>query len=310
MKSIATRQETQPLDALSCRMLEATQAWVFKSAITIEDLPSIGPSALAQQVKDQRQRQQALQFLILMPYLDTKVDPSEVALVNAFSKALNLAPQTLKSLRLVQNRKLKQLLMGYTWRSFSAILPGQGLRQKLKITAGALRQYFGDQRIAQQYQALESLPTGTLGRELYQYYRERNFPLPGERKSLSEFLIGHDLVHLLSGIGTDMEGEITVAGFEAGMSRSQFGFELLLEVILDFHLGLEYTTMGLLEAGYNHLNPDALMQAYARGLQMQFDLLDPAWDFKAIFDQPITELRRIYRIPELPQGTPAVLASM
>ncbi|MGB7413482.1 MAG: hypothetical protein WA902_04660 [Thermosynechococcaceae cyanobacterium] len=115
--------------------------------------------------------------------------------------------------------------------------------------------------------------------------------------------MGHDLVHLLSDIDTDMEGEITVAGFEAGMSRSEFGFELLLEVILDFHLGLEYTTMGLLESGRNQLNPDALMQAYARGLQMPFDLLDPAWDFRAVFDQPITELRQRYQIPEQPQET-------
>ena len=47
----------------------------------------------------------------------------------------------------------------------------------------------------------------------------------------------HDLIHVLSGIDTSPVGEIVVAGFEAGMSSSQFGFELLLEVVLDFHLG-------------------------------------------------------------------------
>ncbi len=304
MKTIATLEERRPLDQTSRSMLEATQTWVFKSAIAIDDLTSIVPKDLALQVKDHHQQQQALQFLILMPYLDMEVDAREVALVNQFAEALGLTPQTLKSLRLVQARKFKQLLLGYTWRSFSAILPGEGWWQKLKITFTASRQYLGDKRVAQRYQALESLPTGTLGRELYQYYRDRNFPLPGERKSFSEYLIGHDLVHLLSGIGTDMQGEITVAGFEAGMSRSQFGFELLLEVILDFHLGLEFTTMGILEAGSNHLDPNALMQAYARGQQMSFDLLDPAWDFETVFAQPISELRELFQIPERSQEAP------
>ena len=80
------------------------------------------------------------------------------------------------------------------------------------------------------------------------------------------------------------------------MSNSEFGFELLLEVILDFHMGLKFTTMGILEAGVNHLKPKALMAAYARGLQMSFDLLDPAWDFKTALDQPIEQLRQQYQL--------------
>lgn len=299
MKTVATLQDTRPLDAISREMLEATRDWVLKEkAIVIDDLASISPTELAQQVQDQRQRQQALQFLILMPYLDTQVDASEVQLVNGYAAALQLAPHTLRSLRLVCDRKLLPLLLGYTWRSIATILPGRGFWQKTKIVFSAIRQYWGDAKVAQRYQALASLPVDTLGRELYCYYRDRHLPLPGEPKSFSELIVGHDLVHLLSGIGTDMAGEITVAGFEAGMNRSEFGFELLLEVILDFHMGIKFTTMGILETGHNHLNPSALMQAYASGLQMQFDLLDPAWDFKAVLDQPIANLRQLYQLPK------------
>ena len=89
-----------------------------------------------------------------------------------------------------------------------------------------------------------------------------------------------------------------VGGFEAGMSRSEFGFELLLEVLLDFHLGLEFSTVGIIEPECNHLNPSALMEAYSRGLQLQFDLLDPDWNYKAVFNQPINELRKQYGISE------------
>lgn len=300
MKTVATLQGTRPLDAISREMLEATRDWVFQeSSIEIDDLAIVSQTEFAQQVQDQRQRQQALQFLILMPYLDTQVDAAEVQLVKAYAAELQLAPHTLKSLQLVGDRKLSQLLFGYTKRSIANILPG-GIWQKAKLVFSAIRQYWGDAKVAQRYQGLESLPADTLGRELYGYYRDRHFPLPGEPKSFSELIVGHDLVHVLSGIGTDMSGEITVAGFEAGMSRSEFGFELLLEVILDFHLGLKFTTMGILDPGRNQLNPTALMQAYAKGLHMQFDLLDPAWDFKAVLDQPIANLRRAYQLTEQP----------
>lgn len=312
MKTVATLDGTRSLDSISCEMLEATRDWVFKDAIAIDSLDLISPANLADQVQDRRQRQQALQFLILMPYLDTQVDAAEVELVNAFAVALDIAPHTLRSLKLVRDRKLRRLLVGYTWRSLVAVLPGRGFWQKVNVILSSIRQYIGDEQVARRYQVLEQLPAGTLGRELYQYYRDRNFPLPGEKKSFSEALVSHDLVHLLSGIGTDMEGEITVAGFEAGMNRSEFGFELLLEVILDFHLGLEFTTMGVLDAGRNHLKPHDLMRAYAQGLQMQFDLLDPAWDFRDVLEQPITQLRQQHKIPELsttPEiqtGTPVV----
>lgn len=303
MKTVATLQNTRPLDAISCEMLEATCDAVFKASVTIDTLPSISPTDFANQVQEQQQRQQALQFLILMPYLDTQVDVAEVELVNAYAKALELAPHTLKSLRLVCDLKLNQLLVGYTRRTIANILPGHGVWQKLKVIFSAFRQYWGDKQVAQRYQALRLLPDNTLGKELYRYYRDRNFPLPGEKKSFSEVLVGHDLVHLLSGIGTDMTGEIIVAGFEAGMSNSEFGFELLLEVVLDFHMGFKFTTMGVLESGVDHLKPKALMEAYARGLHMSFDLLDPAWDFKTVLDQPIDKLRQQYQLLPFPQVT-------
>ncbi|MEM9006914.1 MAG: hypothetical protein AAGE59_25720 [Cyanobacteria bacterium P01_F01_bin.86] len=274
-----------------------------KKSIVIDDLTILSPQEFAQQVQDQRQRQQALQFLILMPCLDTQVDASEVQLVNAYRAALQLAPHTLKSLQLVSDRKFWQLLLGFTWRMIAHTYPGLGFWQKTKFVFSGIRQYWGDAKIVQLYQALSSLSKATLGRELYDYYRDCHLPLPGEPKSANELIIGHDLVHVLSGIGTDKEGEITVAGFEAGMSRSEFGFELLLKSILDFHLALKPPTiMGILDSGHNHLNPSALMQAYSRGLQMQFDTLDPTWDFRAVFDQPISTLRPLHQQPDQISG--------
>ncbi|MBE9029657.1 hypothetical protein IQ266_07935 [filamentous cyanobacterium LEGE 11480] len=105
------------------------------------------------------------------------------------------------NLRLGRDRKLKQLLVGYTGRVLSAMWLGQGL------WGAPYSQYLGDQRVARIHQALADLPADTLGRSLFDYHRDRNSPWPGEKKGFSEALVSHDRVHFLSGIGTDMECE-------------------------------------------------------------------------------------------------------
>ena len=160
----------------------------------------------------------------------------------------------------------------------------------------AIHQYLGDPQVANQYRSLKELPAGTLGRALWDYYCDRNFPLPGEKGSFSEILVPHDLIHLLSGLDTSPEGEIAVAGFEAGMSRSEFGFELLLEVILDFHLGLNFTTMGILDPSQNKFVPDAVMRAFAQGTKVSQDLFSPDWPFWHMLDQPIETIQQRYKI--------------
>ena len=296
MKTVATLQGQQDLHPLSRSMLQATQKHVLNVDLLIETLPIVNPATLAHELKDHRHRQLALQFLILMPYLPMQVQKQDVALVNKFAKALQLCPHTLQSLNQVQAGHLERLLLGYSVRSVSEFLPG-GWLQKGKSIVSAIHQYVGDARVAQQYQSLEELPAGTLGRGLFDYYRDRNLPLPGEKGSFSEILVPHDLIHLLSGLDTSPEGEIAVAGFEAGMSRSEFGFELLLEVILDFHLGLNFTTMGILDPSQNKFVPDAVMWAFVQGTKVSQDLFSTDWPFWHMLDQPVETIRQQYHLP-------------
>ena len=295
MKTVATLQGQQDLHPLSRDMIQAAQDHLLHVKVPIETLPIIRPERLAHDLKGHKHRQLALQFLILMPYLSMQVQPADVELVYQFAESLQLCPHTLQSLKLVEAGQLRRLLYGYTVRSFAELLPG-GWLQKGKSIMSAIHQYVGDPRVAKQYRSLENLPTGTLGRALLDYYGDGNFPLPGEKGSFSEILVPHDLIHILSGIDTSPVGEITVAGFEAGMSSSQFGFELLLEVILDFHLGLNFTTMGILDPSQNKFIPDLVMQAFVQGTKVSQDLFSPNWPFWDMLDQPIDRIRQRYAI--------------
>ena len=136
---------------------------------------------------------------------------------------------------------------------------------------------------------------GTLGHTFFLFYRDRGFPLPGEKGGFSELFVSHDLTHVLSGFNTDMDGEVNIAAFQAGMSRTEYGWEMLMEMILDYHLGLHFTTAGFVEPGRGHFHPEEVLKGYERGLGCSVDLIAD-WDYWAVMDQPLAALRDRYGI--------------
>ncbi len=55
--------------------------------------------------------------------------------------------------------------------------------------------------------------------------------------------MNHDCCHILGDFNTDTQREMNVAAFQAGLFTDGFGFESLLEVMLDFHLGKSFPTI-------------------------------------------------------------------
>lgn len=296
MKAVALAHGEAELGTIDRDMLVATARHVLHEDVDVDALDPIAPDRLAAALPDPERREQAVQFLVLMPYLDGVVDPTEVAKVDEFASALGVAPDTLHSLHQVRDRRMKRLLWDYSRRSLaSGIVPGDGFFGKLRTVIESFHQYRGDASVARSYYRYESFPEGTLGRVFYDFYRARGFPIPGEKGSFSEVLVPHDLAHILGGFNTDMKGEMDVAGMEAGMSNSGIGYELLLEVILDFHLGIAFTTAGLLEPGVGHFHPDSVMAGFELGSKMNVDLL-AGWDWHGVMGEDVADLRARYGI--------------
>lgn len=296
MKAVALAHEPAELTAIDRAMLRATAEHVLQIDADPDTVATVDAEALAEAVPDAKKRGQALEFLILMPYLQGEVDPHRVAEVDRYAAALGVHRDTLTSLHQVRDDRMKRLQFDYFRRSMHTdLFPGDGMLAKIRTAAEAFHQFRGDAKVAERYAAYASFEKGTLGRTFADFYRDRNFPLPGEKGSFSEFIVPHDLSHILGGFNTDMAGEMDVAGMEAGMAKTPFGYELLLEVILDFHLGLPFTTMGLLKPGKGNFHPDSVMRGFEIGARMSIDLMS-GWDWHADMDQPVPRLRERYGI--------------
>ena len=295
MRTVATIDGTIPFDAVSREMLSATRDHVLHHDVDVDSLENIAPAALAGELAGTEVRERAIQFLVLTSYLPLEVDPDEVSIVDSFSTALGVSTDMLRDLHRVRDHKLKRLAFDYVRRGLKEFLPHDTAWQRLRRIVSAMHQYVGDPKIADKYQALEDLDEGTLGNSFFHFYRDRAFPLPGEQGGFSELFVSHDMTHVLSGYNTDMDGEMNIAAFQAGMSRSAYGWEMLMEIILDYHLGLRFTTAGLVEPGRGHFHPDAALAGYERGLRCNVDLIAD-WDYWSVIDVPLDELRRRYGI--------------
>jgi len=295
MKTVATLDGARDLDEVSLEMLRATRDHVFHRDVDLEKLDAIDPEALAEKLIGTEIRERALQFLVLTSYLPLEVDPREVSIVDAFSSSLGVSTDMLRDLHRVRDHRLKWLAFDYVRRGLGEFLPRDTRWQRIKKLIGAMHQYLGDSEVASRYQALEHYEEGTLGRTFFVFYRERGFPLPGEKGGFSELFVSHDLTHVLSGFNTDMDGEVNVAAFQAGMSRSEYGWEMLMEMILDYHLGLHFTTAGLVQPGRGHFHPDDVLLGYERGLRCNTDLIAD-WDYWAVMGERVDALRERYGI--------------
>ena len=272
-------------------------------SVDVEGLPASTPEQLADALPDDAQRFLAMQFLVLVPYTDTSLDSHEVDRVDDYAAALGTSPDTLADLHKVRQGHIKRLLIDYFRRASDGVKMHGDTRGILRRTWEEFHQYVGDKKVTEKYLPLADYDEGTLGRTFFDFYRARGFSLPGEKHSLGEEVVSHDCCHILSGFNTDGAGEINVAGFEAGMKKDQYGYEMIMEVILDFQLGIDF---GVGLVGYvpktGELDPDNLMLGIHRGLDCNVDIMGPDWDFWAVADQPVVALRERYDIQGVEPG--------
>ncbi len=300
MQEVSSIGGSSDIEPITLEMMESIQKYVLKSNVRIQTLERIQPETLSRKIPEKDKRAQLIQILILLPYVDMKVDPEMISIVDNFANHLDVHPQTIKDLHQVRDNHMKRLLFDYGRRSLGEFL---GLNSPSKVVKGVItmfHQAIGDSAVSKKYQALETYPENSLGHTIFHWYRDRKWALPGEKKSTSELILNHDCCHILGGFNTDVSGEMNVAAFQAGLFDDGFGFESLLEVILDFHLGKAFSTVGnIIPPSKGAFCPDDAMAGYEKGLACNTNLIKDL-DFWSVAHESVYVLRQKYEIPPSP----------
>jgi hypothetical protein len=163
-----------------------------------------------------------------------------------------------------------------------------------------------DPVLADKWAALEGCPAGSLGRDVWEFYKSRGFAFPGSPGSAPPLLAQHDWVHVLADYGTTLENELEVFGLIARADDDPRGFSLLVMVIGLFATGVISMAGGLFEADAGHLADQGMATRLADGLRRgalarpdgDVDKKFLAIDWFAYAELPVEEVRQRFRIPE------------
>jgi tellurite resistance protein len=293
MKTVALADGT--LDDAELHLLASVQQ-IFGTTHALEQLSPIAPIDLARGFPDPQRRQQLVQGLIVMSLIDGKANAQEANLVEEFAQALEVSAPEVQGLRHVLKGEIFRLRLDLARRFWlrnkvNEIWNTEGIRGIYKLMRGMIGKY-EDTALASRYQALEQYPSGSLGRTYWEYCRANGFALPGEKGGAPEAILFHDCAHVLSGYGTEPEGEVKVACFSAGFQRRD-PWVFVFFVLLQFHVGIRMTPITKARTGF--FDPAKALIAIRRGAAMNVDL-NNGWDYWPVMGEQVEELRRRYNI--------------
>jgi len=170
-----------------------------------------------------------------------------------------------------------------------------------------------DAELSARWDAFAELDADSLGRLVWEMYRDRGFRMPGNARAGSAALAQHDFVHVLADYGTTMEQELEVFALAGRADPDPKGFAWLATMIGLFETG-HVPQQGFFEANVRerHLDSpgmdvrlaDALRRGKAIAEKLGTDLF--TIDYHALAAKPVDEVRAELHFP--PKSSDAIAA--
>lgn len=279
------------LTAPELELLDGLAA-LHEQPLRAADLPPTSLQELSRVLTDPHRRKRTVQLALVMSLVEGQPEEASVRAVAALARALGVSEEGVRVLDRVAHERalLARLDMVRRVQRFVSHNDGPSF---LRVALPSLLGFGQDAALAARYEALAELPAGTLGRGLYDHYRQNDFALPGEKGGLPEVMLFHDVGHVVSGYGVDPHGEIQQAAFQAGYARTD-GFVFLLFGILQFHVGLRITPIA--KGRHGLFDVPKVLAALARGAACRVDFSD-GFDFFRHAPEPLDELRARWNVP-------------
>jgi hypothetical protein len=294
------RDPSDPRSGRGDGMVIAAGRILFTPAVYVEPdtLPKIEPQDLARAVGANRELAEHAAALIACASLaDGVIDPARLRRVVEYAHAMHVSEGWVREILQVARGHLAWAMADMTRRNASNFPgfanPDDTLQPMMPYGA----QTDDDKRLAERFFALEALPKSSYGHQFWAHFREHGFGFPGEPTAFTGvWAVPHDGLHVLSGYSTSIQGELLVSAFTGGMHRRDALRAQILPTIFEWHVGQEVSGIG---AQKGALDPIKYLIAWQRGEAMSADVLSPDWDFFAVADRDVEELRFQYGIPLL-----------
>jgi len=250
------------------------------------------PVGLSGFITGSYQRQQVMQLLTVLAFLEPRLDEAKVRLLGRIAAELRVEAAVVADLEQVcHGHVLKAFgdLYRRTFRDFNNDGVVQGYARFILPMLG-----LGiDQAHQAGYLALADSPTGSLGAALHNYYVQNDFPYPGSRKGLPYAYVAiHDVHHVIGGYATDPDGELRVLAFSMGLFPDH-ALLIALPALLQFQVGIaDPLAASVAPKLKDQLDAPAFAEALQRGAETTGPIRDIHWDFWPWIRRPLDDVRQ------------------
>jgi hypothetical protein len=303
MRLAATAMETRPfhgdlaeLVTMFSSLVGCAECHGYATSLDFSDLleeeVSSDPSARLVELKGllvtQEDRLQGVHGALLVALFADEVDPLAASAVTQLTSLLDISDDLVRDVARVADAQaasakadlFRRFLAERIAKSADVIGAHMDRHDLGSLTAPAT--------IVEYHRLLASAPEGSLGAEMRAFYSDARFDIPGAPGAPLpiEFLGSHDVHHVLAGYNTTAQGEVYTAVFNA--ANASAGIAWLSVVLLQWHQGIK---LGVFPEGHSHLEPAQMAEAAKRGAQTSVDVYSATWDWMALLDQPLDEVR-------------------
>lgn len=280
---------------LERRFADAVQRHILKTDVDFDAVAPIDAEELAAAGVPEPFRERIVHGCLLEALIDGEASPSELAILDAFARALDVPRDAIKTAHKLADEHLLRFRIDILRRSFMGqrgvdFVKRRGIRGLLSVAANLMQ--IANPAMAARYRALEASPAGTLGRGYWEFVTRNGFSVPGEKGAGPEPIVFHDCLHVLAEYDTTSIEETQIAAFQAGTLRKDAIYGLLFP-LAQFHLGVSVTPVAKAEQGV--IEPELWIKAFVRGTKTNRDL-SVTWQPWDDFDRPVAELRAAYGI--------------
>jgi hypothetical protein len=294
------RVDSDPRSGRGDGIVVAAGKLMFQPPVVVDvtTLPRIEPQDLARAVGlDRELAEHAAALIACASLADGQIDQERLRRVVEYAHAMHVRDGWVRDILQVARGHLKWAMADMTRRNASNFPgfanPDDTLAPMMPYEA----QTDDDKRLAERFLALQGLPKNTYGHQFWAHFRKHGFDFPGQPNAFTAvWAVPHDGLHVLSGYGTSLQGELLVSAFTGGMHRRDALRAQILPTVFEWHVGMEVNGIGKQEGA---LDPIKFLLAWQRGDATTTDVLAPEWDFFDIVDRDLEELRWTYGIPPL-----------
>jgi hypothetical protein len=277
--------------------------------IDLADIP-VGDYAVAADAT-REERLHAVHLMVVLEFVEHPASDRASALVEEYARHLGVSHRLLRDARSLAKGHFARMyldLQRHSWYEEETIKESvRGRWEELVRSKLAYTGVVADRVIAEKWRALRDCPAGSWGKGVADFYDEHGFPFPGERFGIYELGARHDWIHVLTGYGTDPEGELDVFAFIAASMEDERGLVLLAITLGLFQNGSIHHVAGkrIKIARSDTLTDDGAVgrwvEAFRRGDLAATDVMGTVRLFEHK-DEPLDEVRERFGVVPLPAG--------